>query len=63
MGSNKRTATATEVRGRRDQWLAAMLGNVCNSLHKLRPGDKKCVAEMLLEDNQEGLTQRTLKKR
>lgn len=57
-GQNQRTATATEVRGRRDKWLATMLDNVRGSLSKLRPGDKKCVAEMLLEDNQEGLTNR-----
>lgn len=58
VGKNQRTATATEVRGRRDKWLATMLDNVRGSLNKLRPGDKKCVAEMLLEDNQEGLTNR-----
>lgn len=34
-----------------------MLDNVRNSLNKVRPGDKKCVAEMLLEDNKEGLTE------
>ncbi|KAH8885271.1 cytochrome P450 [Thozetella sp. PMI_491] len=56
LGSSQRTATAVEVRTRRDQWLAAMLENVRSNLTKVRPGDKKCVAEMLLEDSQEGLT-------
>ena len=46
-----------EVRARRDKWLAQMLENARGSA-KVRAADKKCVAEMLLEDNGEGLTQR-----
>jgi phenylacetate 2-hydroxylase len=52
-----RTATALEVRERRDKWLAAMLDKVRDTL-TLRTGPKKCVAEMLLTDKQEGLTKR-----
>ncbi|XRM44943.1 hypothetical protein ABZX51_008046 [Aspergillus tubingensis] len=51
-----RTATAVEVRKRRDKWLAAMLDGVRESL-QLRTGDGKCVAKLLLTDNQDGLTQ------
>lgn len=58
IGGNTRTETATEVRTRRDTWLKRMLDEVKTNLNKLRPGDKKCVAEMLLEDNAEGLTER-----
>ncbi|TVY43659.1 Phenylacetate 2-hydroxylase [Lachnellula subtilissima] len=50
LGENKRTATAKEVRGRRDQWLAKMLDNVRNNIN-LRTGPKKSVAEMLLVDS------------
>ncbi|KAM5343721.1 hypothetical protein ACJ41O_012258 [Fusarium nematophilum] len=57
LGKNPRTALAMAVRNRRDAWLATMLDNVKSNLNHLRPGDKKCVAEMLLEDSQEGLTQ------
>lgn len=53
----ERTATAVEVRKRRDKWLAAMLDGVRESLRQ-RIGDKKCVAKLLLTDNQEGLTKR-----
>ncbi|RSM09121.1 hypothetical protein CEP52_004298 [Fusarium oligoseptatum] len=61
VGKNPRMATATEVRQRRDTWLAAMLKAVTTNLNRKRPGDKKCVAEMLLEDNQEGLTEMDIK--
>ncbi|KAJ5642861.1 cytochrome P450 [Penicillium longicatenatum] len=57
---NERTAAAVEVRQRRDTWLSSMLDNVRNSL-PLRNGSKKCVSEMLLTDNQEGLTQLDIK--
>ncbi|TVY48400.1 Phenylacetate 2-hydroxylase [Lachnellula occidentalis] len=50
IGGNERTATAKEVRGRRDQWLAKMLDNVRDSLN-LHAGPKKSVAEMLLADS------------
>ncbi|GFN12446.1 hypothetical protein AtubIFM56815_010683 [Aspergillus tubingensis] len=55
-----RTATAVEVRKRRDKWLAAMLDGVRESL-QLRTGDGKCVAKLLLTDNQDGLTQLDVK--
>ena len=58
LGENKRTATAKEVRGRRDQWLAKMLDNVRGNLN-LRTGPKKSVAEMLLVDSsKDDLTER-----
>ncbi|KAJ5238564.1 cytochrome P450 [Penicillium chermesinum] len=50
-----RTNTAVDVRQRRDSWLASMLDNVKSSL-PLKRESKRCVAEMLLTDNQEGLT-------
>ncbi|KAH8650482.1 cytochrome P450 [Ilyonectria robusta] len=61
VGKNRRMATATAVRERRDTWLAAMLKAVTTNLDRKRPGDKKCVAEMLLEDNQEGLAELDIK--
>ncbi|WQF77251.1 Putative cytochrome P450 [Colletotrichum destructivum] len=61
LGTNRRTVTAKQVRNRRDSWLATMFSNVQNSHNRLRPGDKKCVAEMLLEDNHEGLTKLDIK--
>lgn len=48
---------ATEVRGRRDMWLATMLDKV-RGAPKLHSTRRKCVAEMLLEDDQEGLSAR-----
>ncbi|KAE9578365.1 Phenylacetate 2-hydroxylase [Colletotrichum fructicola] len=61
LGTNQRTVTATEVRNRRDNWLATMFSNIQKRPNRLRPGDKKCVAEMLLEDNHEGLTKLDIK--
>ncbi|KAL3301190.1 cytochrome P450, partial [Colletotrichum asianum] len=61
LGANRRTVTAKEVRQQRDSWLATMFSNIQNSHNRLRPGDKKCVAEMLLEDNHEGLTKLDIK--
>ncbi|PYH93380.1 cytochrome P450 [Aspergillus ellipticus CBS 707.79] len=59
-GKGGRTATALEVRQRRDTWLAAMLDRVRDTL-PFRTGEKKCVAEMLLTYSQEGLTQLDVK--
>ncbi|KAH8664249.1 cytochrome P450 [Xylariales sp. PMI_506] len=62
VGKNGRTAEATEVRGRRDKWLATMLDDIQDSLKlKLNVGGKKSVAQMLLEDNEEGLTKLDVK--
>lgn len=62
MGRGSRTTTATEVRERRDQWLATLLYEISKRLESDISSPKtigrKCVAEMLLEDNQENLTQR-----
>ncbi|GKZ30915.1 hypothetical protein AbraIFM66950_010652 [Aspergillus brasiliensis] len=55
-----RTSTALEVRERRDKWLATMFDGVRQSLH-LRTGDRKCVAQLLLTDQQEGLTKLDVK--
>lgn len=55
--ANARTATAKEVRARRDKWLAAMLDSVRDSFVETA-SSKKCVAEMLLSDSQGGLTTR-----
>ncbi|KAL4907793.1 hypothetical protein BDW74DRAFT_166430 [Aspergillus multicolor] len=62
-GKRDRTTTALKVRARRDTWLARMLDNIRNATdkEKVRPADKKCVAEMLLENNQDGLTQLDVK--
>jgi phenylacetate 2-hydroxylase len=57
MPKGGRTSTAIEVRARRDKWLAAMLQNVRDTL-AVQPRSKKCVAEMLLTENQDGLTKR-----
>ncbi|KAL3457161.1 cytochrome P450 [Aspergillus heterothallicus] len=57
LGKRDRTTTALEVRARRDTWLAKMLENVRGGMNKLRPADKKSVAEMLLENDHDGLTQ------
>jgi hypothetical protein len=57
MPKSGRTATAVQVRDRRDTWLAAMLENVRKTL-KLGTGPAKSVAKMLLEDDQESLTKR-----
>lgn len=57
IGKKERTAVALAVRERRDRWLAAMLDKVRDSL-PMRTGTKKCVAEMLLTDKDEGLTKR-----
>ncbi|KAL5341626.1 cytochrome P450 [Aspergillus crustosus] len=61
IGKGNRTATALEVRARRDKWLATMLDNVRGGLEKVRPADKKSVAEMLLENNEDGLTHQDVK--
>lgn len=53
---NKRTATALEVRARRDNWLSNMLESVRGGVKPL-VGDRKPIARMLMEDNTEGLTQ------
>ncbi|GKZ72751.1 hypothetical protein AnigIFM60653_011876 [Aspergillus niger] len=55
-----RTATALEVRERRDKWLATMLDGARESI-RLRTGDRKCVAKLLLTDEQEGLTKLDVK--
>ena len=57
LSKSKRSETATEVRGRRDHWLATMLEG---ARQKVGPQSaaKKTVAEMLLTDNTEGLTER-----
>ncbi|KAL3471648.1 cytochrome P450 [Aspergillus californicus] len=61
-GTGDRTHTATKVRERRDKWLAAMLETVRkNTKHKQPPSDKRCVAEMLIENNQDGLTELDIK--
>jgi hypothetical protein len=57
MVSNDRNKTAKEVRQRRDSWLATMLDNVREKL-PLKTSSRKCVADILLTDHQEGLTQR-----
>ncbi|VUC36590.1 unnamed protein product [Clonostachys rosea] len=60
MAKSDRTATALEVRARRDNWLNSMLDKVKSTL-KPSDSDKKPIAEMLLEDNTEGLTQMDIK--
>lgn len=52
-----RTSTAVEVRNRRDKWLAALLDKVRRRVF-VNVGARKSVAELLLTDNQEGLTTR-----
>lgn len=52
----KRTAIATEVRARRDKWLATLLDEARENV-KLGSG-KPCVAQGLLTDNEEKLTKR-----
>jgi phenylacetate 2-hydroxylase len=59
LAKSERTATALEVRARRDNWLNSMLDKVKLAL-KPSESDKKPIAEMLLEDNTEGLTQSRL---
>ncbi|KAL3489963.1 cytochrome P450 [Aspergillus germanicus] len=61
LGKRDRTTTALEVRARRDQWLAKMLDNVRGGMNKLRPADKKSVAEMLIENDHDGLTHQDVK--
>ncbi|KAL3446366.1 cytochrome P450 [Aspergillus insuetus] len=61
LGKRGRTTTALEVRARRDQWLAKMLDNVRGCMNKLRPADKKSVAEMLIENDHDGLTHQDVK--
>ncbi|KAF3402675.1 Phenylacetate 2-hydroxylase [Talaromyces pinophilus] len=61
LGKRDRTATALEVRARRDQWLAKMLDNVRGGMNRLRPVDKKSVAEMLIENDHDGLTHHDVK--
>ncbi|CAH0051154.1 unnamed protein product [Clonostachys solani] len=60
LAKSDRTATALEVRARRDNWLNSMLDKVKSAL-KPSESDKKPIAEMLLEDNTEGLTQMDIK--
>lgn len=57
LSKSERSATATEVRGRRDRWLATMLEGARQNVGK-QSAAKKTVAEMLLTDNNEGLTER-----
>ncbi|KAL2833335.1 cytochrome P450 [Aspergillus cavernicola] len=62
LGKRDRTVTAVEVRARRDKWLGKMLDDVRGDMKGLlHPADKKCVAEMLIENNQDGLTQLDIK--
>ncbi|KIV78237.1 hypothetical protein PV11_09973 [Exophiala sideris] len=58
--ANKRTETAKVVRERRDKWLATMLESVNDSITQ-RVTPKQSVAEMLLRDSQEGLTELDIK--
>ncbi|KAK6214286.1 hypothetical protein LQW54_004512 [Pestalotiopsis sp. IQ-011] len=64
-GRGSRTVTATEVRDRRDKWLATMLDEISRRLELNSSSPKaigrKCVAGMLLEDNQENLSQLDIK--
>ncbi|KAJ5570332.1 cytochrome P450 [Penicillium hispanicum] len=60
LASSRRTTTALEVRGRRDKWLSVILENVQKTI-PLPAASKKCVAEMLLTDNEEGLTKLDIK--
>ncbi|ETS85365.1 hypothetical protein PFICI_03390 [Pestalotiopsis fici W106-1] len=65
-GRSSRTEIAAEVRARRDKWLAAMLDEISGRLKSDHSSSKKtigrkCVAELLLEDSQEGLTQLDIK--
>lgn len=57
MGGNARNQTAMEVRKRRDTWLSTMLENIRGNLPMNLGSKKMNVAEMLLTDSQEGLTQ------
>ncbi|EXJ83385.1 hypothetical protein A1O1_07007 [Capronia coronata CBS 617.96] len=59
-GGNGRNKIAKEVRQRRDTWLSTMLENVRGSL-PMKLGPKRNVAEMLLTNNHEGLTQLDIK--
>jgi hypothetical protein len=55
--NTSRNTTAVAVRARRDKWLATMLDKARQDL-PLHEGSMKSVAEMLLTDNQQGLTTR-----
>ncbi|KAL4887537.1 cytochrome P450 [Aspergillus karnatakaensis] len=61
LGKQQRTATALDVRARRDNWLATMLENVRGSLGKGCPSEKQSVAQMLIENNHDGLTQQDVR--
>ena len=57
MAKSKRTAKALEVRARRDRWLNSMFEKV-RSAAKRTVGDKQPIAEMLLQEDTQGLTTR-----
>ncbi|KAL4941879.1 hypothetical protein BDV06DRAFT_235767 [Aspergillus oleicola] len=65
LGKKDRTNTAVEVRARRDKWLAKMLDDVRQKLNGNKKqeieGDNKCVAEMLIENDVDGLTQQDIR--
>ncbi|KUJ16402.1 cytochrome P450 [Mollisia scopiformis] len=58
-GGGKRTVEATEVRGRRDRWLAGLLEKARDSVRLGKA--KKCVAQGLLVDKEEGLTKQDIR--
>lgn len=58
-GGGKRTAEATEVRGRRDRWLAELLEKARESVELGKA--KECVAQGLLSDKEEALTKQDIR--
>ncbi|KAL4963089.1 cytochrome P450 [Aspergillus stella-maris] len=66
LGKKDRTTTAVEVRKRRDGWLARMLNDVrvkmkVNGKQAASTEEKKSVAEMLIENDVDGLTQQDIR--
>ncbi|KAL4791874.1 cytochrome P450 [Aspergillus venezuelensis] len=64
LGTKDRMTTAVEVRARRDGWLARMLDDVrvkTNGKQAASPEEKKSVAEMLIENDVDGLTQQDIR--